>query len=246
MVTGKKAGVLNFPRPMLQSVREGKYGSGEGRRIDWNPQGEEFAVAFERGAVIFGPDSKPKTRILPCPVTKLHQMRYLTISDKEDGSMVVLVVSTESGEVLFYSTDQTIPSKDEASPDTPLPDSLCLAQLGGKRRGVEGRIKDFEILSVSSTGTSHRLLAVTASSDGAVRIWMMHPKDFFAAKTNSEKISGPKSVGDLIGTYKTLGRITCLKAFAMVTPEGNEGLSEFEGLTEDARSENASSDEDSL
>ena len=78
LVTGKKAGVLNFSRSMLQSVQEGKYSSGEGRKIDWNPQGEEFTVAFERGAVVFGADSKPKCRILPSPLTKLHQMRYLT------------------------------------------------------------------------------------------------------------------------------------------------------------------------
>lgn len=54
LVTGKKAGVLNFSRELLQSVREGKWSSGEGRRIAWNPAGEEFAVAFEWGAVVFG------------------------------------------------------------------------------------------------------------------------------------------------------------------------------------------------
>lgn len=54
LVTGKKAGVLNFNRELLQSVREGKWSSGEGRRIAWNPAGEEFAVAFEWGIVVFG------------------------------------------------------------------------------------------------------------------------------------------------------------------------------------------------
>lgn len=54
LVTGKKAGVLNFSRDLLQSVREGKWSSGEGRRIAWNNAGEEFAVAFEWGAVVFG------------------------------------------------------------------------------------------------------------------------------------------------------------------------------------------------
>lgn len=54
LVTGKKAGVLNFSRELLQSVKEGKWSSGEGRRIAWNPAGEEFAVAFEWGVVVFG------------------------------------------------------------------------------------------------------------------------------------------------------------------------------------------------
>lgn len=54
LVTGKKAGVLNFTRELLQGIKEGKWSSGEGRRIAWNPAGEEFAVAFEWGVVVFG------------------------------------------------------------------------------------------------------------------------------------------------------------------------------------------------
>lgn len=54
LVTGKKAGVLNFTREMLQAVKEGRWSSGEGRKIEWNSKGEEFAVAFEWGAVVFG------------------------------------------------------------------------------------------------------------------------------------------------------------------------------------------------
>lgn len=54
LVTGKKAGVLNFGREILVSVKEGKWSSGEGRRLAWNAAGEEFAVAFEWGAVVFG------------------------------------------------------------------------------------------------------------------------------------------------------------------------------------------------
>ena len=54
LVTGKKAGVLNFTREMLMGVKEGKWSTGEGRKIIWNSKGEEFAVAFEWGAVVFG------------------------------------------------------------------------------------------------------------------------------------------------------------------------------------------------
>ena len=54
LVTGKKAGVLSFDRALLQDVGEGKWGSGEGRKVEWNSEGSEFVVAFEKGAVIFG------------------------------------------------------------------------------------------------------------------------------------------------------------------------------------------------
>lgn len=54
LVTGKKAGVLNFERDLLQGVGEGRWASGEGRRVEWNSVGEEFVVGFERGCVVFG------------------------------------------------------------------------------------------------------------------------------------------------------------------------------------------------
>lgn len=54
LVTGKKAGVLNFERDLLQGVGEGRWASGEGRKVEWNSLGEEFVVAFERGCVVFG------------------------------------------------------------------------------------------------------------------------------------------------------------------------------------------------
>jgi protein MAK11 len=54
LVTGKKAGVLNFGKDILQGVGEGRWGSGEGRKIQWNGKGDQYAVSFERGAVIFG------------------------------------------------------------------------------------------------------------------------------------------------------------------------------------------------
>lgn len=54
LVTGKKAGVLNFDKGLLQQVGEGRYSSGEGRKVGWDVEGEEFFVAFERGAVLYG------------------------------------------------------------------------------------------------------------------------------------------------------------------------------------------------
>ena len=54
VVTGKKAGVLNFEKNILQGVGEGRWASGEGRRVRWNSVGEAFVVAFERGCVVYG------------------------------------------------------------------------------------------------------------------------------------------------------------------------------------------------
>lgn len=54
LVTGKRAGVLTFEKEVLQSVKEGKHSSGEGRKIEWSLNGHEFAVAFERGVTVFG------------------------------------------------------------------------------------------------------------------------------------------------------------------------------------------------
>lgn len=54
LATGKKAGVLNFDKEMLQAIGEGKRERGEGLRVEWNDLGEEFVVSFERGAIIFG------------------------------------------------------------------------------------------------------------------------------------------------------------------------------------------------
>lgn len=54
LVTGKKAGVLNFERDLLQGVGEGRWASGEGRKVEWNSLGEEFVIGFERGCVVFG------------------------------------------------------------------------------------------------------------------------------------------------------------------------------------------------
>ena len=53
LVTGKKAGVLSFERELLHGVGEGRWGSGEGRKVEWNSLGEEFVVGFERGCVVF-------------------------------------------------------------------------------------------------------------------------------------------------------------------------------------------------
>ena len=54
LVTGKKAGVLTFEKETVRGLGEGKWASGEGRKVEWNGKGDEFVVGFERGAVCFG------------------------------------------------------------------------------------------------------------------------------------------------------------------------------------------------
>lgn len=54
LVTGKKAGVLNFERGLLQKIGEGKWAKGEGMKVEWNGNGDEFAIVFEKGAAVFG------------------------------------------------------------------------------------------------------------------------------------------------------------------------------------------------
>jgi protein MAK11 len=248
LVTGKKAGVLNFSREVLQSVKEGKYSSGEGRRIKWSPDGTEFAVSFERGAVVFGEDSKPKCKILPQPLTKLHQISYLSIpNDSKDESTTVLAASTEDGRILFYNTDTfaaTAASSSangkitgpEVPPATTIPDAALLAQLGGKTAGITGRIKDFETLVVAShtqpstSVNGKSFIIVTASSDGTLRLFSLTSQDLGRKVKGGQ---GPPQIGTLVGSYETGNRVTCLKAFVMLPAQqagGDDVGDEFEGF----------------
>jgi protein MAK11 len=252
LVTGKKAGVLNFNREILQSVREGKHSSGEGRRIRWSPDGSEFAVAFERGAVVFGEDSKPKCHVLPMPLTKLHQMCYVSLAPEGQEETSLLAVSTEDGRILFYETEKNSPTngthKDQA--DSPIPDATLIATVGGRTAGIKTRIKDFEILFVRPTASEMNVMVIiTASSDGTIRTINVPLSDFSDAL---EQKQGPgPHLGTVIGAYETSNRITCLKAFVMLPAKGdvdlggleNEG-GDFEGFDENDGSEDTESDED--
>ena len=242
LVTGKKAGVLNFGREELMSVKESKYSSGEGRRVRWSPSGNEFAVAFERGAIIFGEDSKPKSKALPFPLTKLHQMSYVKTSKT---AINHLAISTEDGRILFYAADN--PDSPKVNTDGPevdsIPSAQLVAQLGGKEQGVTGRIKDFEIVPIQSESEHATSFAiVTASSDGMIRIW--HLEENALTGSSQPLQESTAQIGKLIGTYETGSRITCLKAFTMQAPKADEGLSEFEGLTEEGEDLSSESNSD--
>jgi protein MAK11 len=239
LVTGKKAGVLNFGKEVLMAVKEGKYSSGEGRRIQWNEEGKEFAVAFERGVVVFGEDSRPRCKALPGPLTKVHQICFFTMGEG-DGEKDVLVVSTEDGRIVLYDTGKMEDAAANGSDKDGIPEARVIGQLGGKAAGLSGRIKDFEIMKLrdAQSDISSTAIIVTASSDGAVRLWRLQ-LDLLAQEGAKNQ-----QVGRLLGTYETGNRITCLKAFEMLpATEEDIGLSEFEGFT-DGPEESSSESED--
>jgi len=239
LVTGKKAGVLNFERHMLIEGGEGRFSSGEGRKVAWGntDAGEEFCVGFERGILVFGMDSKPRCKVITEQKTKIHQLCYVQVEEEED--VQVLAVSTEDGRILFYSTrttDLVSPPSVEGKTD-PLPSAKLLAQIGGKDAGLSGRVKDFTVLKLEN---AKDILVVSAGSDGAVRIWKLSAaKDVLLH--SEEKV---KQVGTLLGTYETGNRITCLKAFVMIPlPEGAEDVVEdIEEGEDQEEGENSSDD----
>ncbi|EED15260.1 60S ribosome biogenesis protein Mak11, putative [Talaromyces stipitatus ATCC 10500] len=233
LMTGKKAGVLNFDKELLQSVKENKRSTGEGRGIVWDTAGEEFAIAFEWGVAIFGIDSTPKCKAVPSPSTKVQKVKYIDFSEDKDGSKELLTVSTDDGSVLFYSTKEASTSSDSSS----IPDAQLFGQLGGRTGGLSGRIKGFEILNLSSFDKwKGNYLLVTSGSDGVIRIWTLKIK---------EAASGGLS-STLLDSYETGNRITCMVAFAMQKPQHPEAINEsdLDSDEEKEATEESSSDSD--
>lgn len=176
-------------------------------------------------------------------------MRVLPASHVPEGQSI-LAVSTEDGRIILYDIKQTVPASD---PEEKKQYDSCtaIAQIGGVVSGFIGRIKDFEILPVTSVGASSDspLLVVTGSSDGAVRIWKFTCSEL-QAKTetdgDSEQVAigagTTAQVGSLIGTHESGNRITCLTAFVMDGPsdEGPDDHDEEMGGVEDDDEEDVS------
>ncbi|KAI1007706.1 hypothetical protein K3495_g518 [Podosphaera aphanis] len=216
LVTGKKAGVLNFDKAHLDNLGEERHSTGEGRKVAWgcNSQDEEFCVGFERGLLVFGMDSEPRCRVFPEPRTKIHQVKY--VQGKKDNTL--LAVSTEDGRILFYSTRQTDLIVSTGGKTESLPSARLVSQLGGKEVQLSGRVKDFSVLEVKG-GESKEFIVVAAGSDGSLRLWRVSSHDLMS-------LGEKRQVGKLLGTYNTNNRITCLVAYIMLpsvdSVEGNE------------------------
>jgi protein MAK11 len=184
-------------------------------------------------------DSKPQARILPYPPTKIHQIRYAGATIQQQQGSEFLAVSTEDGRILFYPTVfDSEPKKSNQSAQSSVPTLQAIGQIG---EGRTNRIKDFEVLSIQDAQTSGiSLVVVSGSSDGTIGIWLLDPKVFSVkdlktkgvpetngtglSELNSSGVKKPgaaqdpastASIGQLLGTYDTGNRITCLKAFVM-------------------------------
>lgn len=215
LVTGKKAGVLNFGRELLRDVGEGRHASGEGRKVVWGVGeggGDEFAVAFDRDVAVFGGDAVARCRVMGGIRTKVHEVQYVAL----DGGPSLLAVSTEDGRVLFFSTrvGDLVPAEKDDDDDEKLPSAKLVASLGGREAGVTSRVKDFTIVRREGA-----LYVVGGSSDGKIRIWGVGEGELSEAAKGGEA----RGVGRCLGVYGTQNRITCLEGFEMVPrPEGVE------------------------
>ncbi|SPO00555.1 related to MAK11 protein (maintenance of killer toxin-encoding satellite M1 dsRNA) [Cephalotrichum gorgonifer] len=247
LVTGKKAGVLNFDRTLLRDVGEGKYSSGEGRKVAWGKSeggGDEFAVAFDRDVAVFGEDAVARCRLMGDIKTKVHEISYVSAGADGKGPSL-LAVSTDDGRVLFFSTrpeDLVQPKKAEGEKEDDdedrLPSAKLVAAVGGREAGVTSRIKDFTIIR-RTTGGEETLYVIGGSSDGNIRIWRVGKAELLEA---ARKGKGTKEVGRLLATYGTQNRITCVEAFEMIPRP--EGVEESEDEGEDWEDEESDEDED--
>ncbi|GKT87933.1 WD domain-containing protein [Colletotrichum tofieldiae] len=240
LVTGKKAGVLNFSRSMLQEVGEGRVSTGEGRRVVWGKaDGEdEFAVGFDRDVVVFGMDSVPKCRVMSDTRTKIHDLSYITIDGETESSL--LTVSTEDGRILFFSTASDDLKKPD-SEDKTLSSAKLVAQIGGKEDGVIGRIKDTAFLQTRANDST-TLFVIAGSSDGKVRLWKVGAEELKASRSKGKGKTEAKQAGKLLGTYSTNNRITCVAAFTMIPRP--EGVEESEDEVDDDSDDSDDDDEE--
>jgi len=227
LMTGRKAGVLALSKEVVPPI----FGS-EGMKVVWSKTGGEYAIAFDRGVVVFGMDSKPKCRIRTTPISKVHQIRYINLpttitQNKKDTEEEeeVLTISTEDGRVLFYFTTGV------ESLDSP----NLIGFLGGRSIGMPGRVKDFDTIALK--GNFH---LITGGTDGVVRIWDLgkdSEKDTHEMKKVRIDGGEGRQIGCLVGIYETERRITCLGVMEM----GDEGIEEEDVEMSDSGSGSGSS-----
>jgi protein MAK11 len=174
-------------------------------------------------------------------------MKYVPRSADNNQIDDLLAVSTEDGRVIFYSTTELKePDEDEESK---IPYATSVAQVGGKQAGFPGRIKDFALLSLEEQAQEIRngFVVVTGNSDGVVRIWNVDGQDLVAPKKKSKDPNKPKDatrqIGNLLSTYETGNRITCLASFIMLPTEDSSSLSDLEDDDSEEGEEESESDD---
>jgi protein MAK11 len=153
-------------------------------------------------------------------------------------------VSTEDGRILFYSSETEGTANELSAAKKPIPNAAILCQLGGREAGESSRIKDFRFLEMpSEAGGEARSLLITASSSGSIKIWNYDlsgifrcPNEMNGMKPHANgELQGmnaledreadaqgavPPRIGQLLGTYETGNRITCLEAFILLEDPG--------------------------
>ena len=197
---------------------------------------------------------------MPVPTTKIHQIHYIPMKQKDGDMSDILAVSTEDGRVIFYSTRVAQDADQEGTiPISPISSCVPLGQLGGKDTELTIRVKDFEYLALSTVeGTQDSGLVITASSDGSIHIWSIGESEFneeiqvtngtvHRSYPGQQNINGEENhvktqperlirqCGTLLGTHETGNRITCLKAFIMlrqVAVTDSQGDDVFEGISD--------------
>ena len=184
-------------------------------------------------------------------------MRYTPCKTSPSLGADFLTVSTEDGRLLFYSAARSNPHKEGEEADktttSSISDCVLLAQLGGRSLGVASRMKDFEILKLSSEKERPaKTVAITGCSDGSVRIWLLDETELLDKVVHARGTTEPENttnghgngtsgtlgsdvqqIGKLIGTYETGHRITCLKAFVLLQPANSDEAKVEAGLEED-------------
>ncbi|KAJ2894154.1 Protein MAK11 [Zalerion maritima] len=218
LVTGKKAGVLNFSRDLLQEIGERKHSTGEGQQTVWGntEAGEEFAVMFNKDVVVFGMDSIPRCKVMPDTRVSVHGAKYVTLN--EETGEAVMAVATGDGRIMFFSTSEDDLTEPEEGKGT-LPKAKQVAQLGGRAVECTTRIKDFTIMEANED-EGKVMFITTGSSDGSIRVWRTSHAELRSAAKDEKQ---PKQIAELLGTYNTENRITCLESFIMIPlPEGVE------------------------
>ena len=181
----------------------------------------------------------------------------------------ILALSTEDGRILLYSTASiNIPKVDGPTVSSSIPTCEPFGQIGEKISGSTGRVKDFEILKLPTKGTeAFQYIFIAGSSDGSVRLWTLKENylelcstystgmakpcneksskaDGNLGETNHSDTESPAQIGQLLGTYETCNRITCLKAFVMKDSSAPENLVD-DGVIGDFNGFEADSDKSS-